>query len=84
MKITKLLGAGALAALALTSTAQAAQGCGPGFHRGPRGVCRPNLGPGPAVVVGPRVGVFYTGRGWWDGDRYWQNRERCHGGWRYR
>lgn len=22
-----------------------AQGCGPGFHRGPRGVCRPNRGP---------------------------------------
>ncbi len=36
------------------------------------------------VVVGPRVGVFYTGRGWWDGHRYWGHRYRWHGGWRYR
>jgi len=36
------------------------------------------------VVVGPRVGVFYHGRGWWDGHRYWGHRYRWHGGWRYR
>jgi hypothetical protein len=36
-------------------------GCGPGFHRGPYGGCRPNRGeaivvvPG-AVIVAPRVG----------------------------
>ena len=24
-----------------------AGGCGPGFHRGPHGGCRPNVGPGP-------------------------------------
>lgn len=28
-----------------------AQGCGPGFHRGPMGACRPNR----AVVVRPAV-----------------------------
>ncbi|HWA89319.1 MAG TPA: hypothetical protein VG889_04745 [Rhizomicrobium sp.] len=39
---------------------------------------------GPAVVAGPRIGVFYTGRGWWDGHRYWGHRYRWHGGWRYR
>ncbi len=39
----------------------------------------------PGVVVGgPRIGVFYGGRGWWDGHRYWAHRERWHGGWRYR
>jgi hypothetical protein len=32
--------------------AEAAGGCGPGFHRGPYGGCRPNGG---AVVVAPRV-----------------------------
>jgi len=32
------------------ATADAAQGCGPGFHRGPYGHCRPNRG---AVVVAP-------------------------------
>jgi hypothetical protein len=39
----------------------------------------------PGVVVGgPRIGVFYGGRGWWDGHRYWGHRDRWHGGWRYR
>lgn len=32
--------------------ANAAQGCGLGFHRGPYGGCRPNGG---VVVVAPRV-----------------------------
>ncbi len=32
--------------------ANAAGGCGPGFHRGPYGGCRPNGG---VVVVAPRV-----------------------------
>lgn len=36
------------------------------------------------VVAGPRIGVFYTGRGWWDGHRYWGHRYRYHNGWRYR
>ncbi len=36
------------------------------------------------VVVGPRIGVFYPGRGYWDGRRYWQHRYRHHNGWRYR
>ncbi|HWA04051.1 MAG TPA: hypothetical protein VG819_11060 [Rhizomicrobium sp.] len=36
------------------------------------------------VVVVPRIGVFYAGRGWWDGHRYWRHRERWHGHWRYR
>ena len=86
MTIAKIAGVGALVALSLASAAQAAEGCGRGFHRGPYGRCRPNIGPGPVAVVpfGPRIGVFYTGRGWWDGHRYWGNRDRWHGGWRYR
>ena len=40
--------------LAGFSAADAADGCGRGFHRGPNGGCRPNGG---AVVVAPRVVV---------------------------
>ena len=75
-------------ALAALSPAMAAEGCGPGGHRGPHGHCRPNGGPGfggpgfngPPVVIG----TYYPNRGYWDGHRYWQHRERWHGGWRYR
>jgi hypothetical protein len=38
-----------VSALAAVS-AQAAGGCGPGFHRGPLGVCVAN---GPAVIIAP-------------------------------
>ena len=79
-----------LAAVAIGSTfaalssADAEGGCGPAFHRGPYGRCYPNGGP---VFVAPgafAVGVFYPGRGYWDGHRWWAHRERWHGGWRYR
>ena len=63
--------------------ASARDGCGRGFHRGPAGYCRPNAG-GPVVVVRPRIGVFYPGRGYWDGRRYYQHRYWHHRGWRYR
>src|SRR3954462_10692509 len=51
--------------------AEAAQGCGPGFHRGPYGGCRPNSGAlivaprvvAPRVVVAPPVVVVPRGRG---------------------
>ncbi|QKR99486.1 hypothetical protein F9288_07395 [Sphingomonas sp. CL5.1] len=66
------------------TAADAAQGCGPGWHRGPYGRCHPDrrpvyIAPGPVAI-----GVFYPGRGWWDGHRYWGHRYRWHGGWRYR
>lgn len=42
-----------------TATANAAQGCGPGYHRGPYGGCVPNravvVRPAPVVVVRPPV-----------------------------
>jgi hypothetical protein len=48
-----------LSSLAAVS-AQAAGGCGPGFHRGPLGICVTNgpaviVAPAPAVVVAPPV-----------------------------
>jgi hypothetical protein len=72
------------AALTAIAPAEARQGCGPGAHRGPGGYCRPNR-EGPVLVApGLRIGVFYPGRGYWDGGRYWGHRYRWHGGWRYR
>lgn len=84
--ILAALAAGSM--IALAAPADAAQGCGPGFHRGAYGHCRPNrpvAGPGVGIAVGPLViGNFYAGRGYWDGHRYWAHRERWHGHWRYR
>lgn len=79
-----LIALAAGSALAAVAPADAAQGCGPGGHRGPYGHCRPNrgsgfVGPGPLVV-----GTYYPHRGYWYGNRYWHNRYRWHGGWRYR
>ncbi len=84
--MNRLVAAALAAGIAVVgvSSAQAAQGCGPGGHRGPHGNCRPNRGP---VVVAPGrlvVGQYYGSRGYWDGHRYWQHRDRANGGWRYR
>ena len=82
MKKLMLAALGAGIALTATTSAFAADGCGPGAHRGYYGHCRGNGGP---VVVAPGliVGNHYD-RGYWDGHRYWQRRERWHDGWRYR
>ena len=64
------------ATLALAPAAEARQGCGRDGHRGPYGQGYR----GPTLVVGN----FYAGHGYWDGRRYWQHRDRFHGGWRYR
>ena len=71
-------------ALVTVSPAVAAQGCGRGFHRGYHGRCIPNHGPRHYYGRAPVIGVYYHGRGWWDGHRYWHHRYRWHGGWRYR
>jgi hypothetical protein len=70
--------------VALASPADARDGCGRGFHRGPYGHCRPNRGDVVRVAPGLVIGNFYAGRGYWDGRRYWQRRERWHNRWRYR
>jgi hypothetical protein len=75
------LAAGAIVAI---SPAVARQGCGPGFHRGPYGHCRPNRGDRVVLPGGLVIGNFYAGRGYWDGHRYWHRRERWHDRWRYR
>jgi len=59
------------ASVASLSAANAAGGCGPGWHRGPYGGCQPNrrvvvapvvVAPAPVVVVrpGPRVCPYGT------------------------
>ena len=83
MKKLALAALAAGVAMTAFSTAEASGGCGPAFHRGPYGGCRPNYGPGP-VVVGPALGIFYPGRGYWDGRRYWGHRYWYGGSWRYR
>jgi hypothetical protein len=54
--VLKLMSAAVIfLSLAHVQSASAAGGCGPGFHRGPYGACRPN-GPvvyGAQVVVAP-------------------------------
>lgn len=84
MKKLLLIALAAGAAMTAVAPAEARQGCGGGFHRGPYGHCRPNRGRGVVVVREPRIGVFYPGRGYWYGNRYWQHRYQRHGGWRYR
>ena len=84
--MNRIIAAALVAGIAIggATSANAADGCGPGGHRGPYGHCRPNGGRfvgGPPVLV---VGNYYHGRGYWDGRRYYHYRERFHGGWRYR
>ena len=67
----------AATAAGFASTANAAGGCGPGFHRGPYGACIANRGrvvvrpapvvvvrPAPRVVVVPRARVCPYGMVW--------------------
>ena len=89
MKTITAIALATIATVAAASSANAAEGCGGGYHRGPRGHCRPNWNHGPrAAVVVPGGGLvidqWYPGRGYWDGHRYWMHRDRWHGGWRYR
>jgi hypothetical protein len=80
MKVLAAIGLASLIAIAPASPVQARQGCGPGFHRAPNGMCRPNRGQQPAYVVGR----FYAGHGYWYNNRWYQRRVRWHNGWRYR
>jgi hypothetical protein len=57
----------ALGTVASISAAEAAQGCGPGWHRGPYGGCQPNrravvVRPAPIVVAPAPVVVVRPGR----------------------
>ena len=83
MKKILALAIAAGAAVVTVTPADARQGCGPGFHRGYYGHCRPNRD---RVVVAPGlvIGTYYRGQGYWDGRRYWRHRYRWHNDWRYR
>lgn len=80
--ITAALAAGVTVAAA--TPADARQGCGSGYHRGPYGGCRVNARGFNARHGALVVHRYYAGRGYWDGHRYWQHRTRWHNGWRYR
>jgi hypothetical protein len=58
LKLLSVASAATLLSLVCIHSASAEGGCGPGFHRGPYGGCRPNgpvvVAPG-AVVVAPAV-----------------------------
>ena len=71
----------AVTAVAGASTAQAAQGCGAGYHRGPAGRCRPN---GRSVMRQRLIIGRHYDRGYWDGRQYRQERYRQNNRWRYR
>ena len=81
MKVLTVLGLASVMALAAVSPANAAQGCGPGMHRGGDGACHPNhMGAGGAWVVGR----YYPGHGYWYNNQWYHHRVRWHNGWRYR
>jgi hypothetical protein len=84
MKKILALALAAGATLTAALPANAAQGCGPGFHRGYYGRCIPNGFYHDTVVGVPIVGHYYGNRGWWDGHRYYHDRYQFRGGWRYR
>jgi hypothetical protein len=62
----------AVTAASFAGSANAAGGCGPGYHRGPYGGCRPNVAgavvvvrePAARVVVVPRARVCPYGMFW--------------------
>jgi len=80
VKTLTAFAAASIIAIAAASPAQARQGCGPGFHRAPSGMCRPNRDRRIVFVEGR----FYPGRGYWYQNRWWHRRYRWHDSWRYR
>ena len=80
MKALIALAAASLVAIVAAAPADARQGCGPGMHRIPNGMCVPNRGRTQVYVVGR----YYPGHGYWYQNRWWHNRYRAHNSWRYR
>jgi hypothetical protein len=80
MKAVAAIGLASVMALAAAAPAEARQGCGPGFHRAPNGMCRPNRA-GRLIFV---EGRYYPGHGYWYRNRWWHRRYHYRNGWRYR
>ena len=84
MKILAAVGVASAIALAASAPADARQGCGPGFHRAYNGVCRPNRDT--RMRMRPMrwtEGRYYSGRGYWWHNRWYQHRHRRNGVWIY-
>lgn len=81
MKILTALGAASVIAMVASTPAAARQGCGPGFHRAPNGVCRPNRDN--RYNRYRRMhwieGRYYAGHGYWWHNRWYQHRHRRNG-----
>ena len=85
--------AGVASMAAFASAANAADGCGAGWHRNYYGHCRPNHydndrvyyddDSDATVVVTPEASRFYPGRGYFDGDRFYWHRRHMDGDWHY-
>jgi hypothetical protein len=80
MKALTALAAASLVAIVTAAPADARQGCGPGMHRIPNGMCVPNRGRTQVYVVGR----YYPGHGYWYQNRWWHKRYRDRDRWRYR
>jgi hypothetical protein len=88
MKTIIALAAAAAATVVAVAPANAADGCGRGYHRNQWGHCRPNWHRGPGVVAVTPGGAlvvdrWYPGRGYWNGNRYYMHRRHWNNGWRY-
>jgi hypothetical protein len=79
MRVLIALGAATIIATAVASPAQAREGCGPGFHRAWNGMCRANRGTYARYVEGQ----YYSGRGYYWHNRWYQHRHRRNGIWIY-
>ena len=82
MKTLIAIAAAAVVATAGSSPALARQGCGPGFHRAPNGMCRPNRD-NRMMRVQYVEGHYYGGHGYWWHNRWYQHRHRRNGVWIY-
>jgi hypothetical protein len=80
MKVLTALGLVSAIALTAVSPAQAREGCGPGFHRAPNGMCRPNRDQQQMRWV---EGRYYPGRGYWWHNQWRHHRQRRNGVWIY-
>ena len=80
MKTIAALGIASAVAMMAAAPADARQGCGPGFHRAPNGMCRPNRDQVRSRWV---EGRYYSGRGYWWHNQWRQHRQRRNGVWIY-